>query len=106
MLGRAKTFASPTPYPLGSPERRFLKALAPIGGGTSPDAPWFPCARRLSDGVWNSFVLIGRALSAPFVIFSAGHFGCSDRLQLCGVLSFHHIFYPPRKEVFIPAIGP
>lgn len=29
MLGRAKTFASPTPYPFGSPERRFLKALAP-----------------------------------------------------------------------------
>jgi hypothetical protein len=29
MLGRTKTFASPTPYPLGNPERRFLKALAP-----------------------------------------------------------------------------
>jgi len=29
MLGRAKTLLSPTPYALGSPERRFLKALAP-----------------------------------------------------------------------------
>lgn len=28
VLGRAEIF-SPTPYPLGSPERRFLKALAP-----------------------------------------------------------------------------
>jgi hypothetical protein len=30
MLGRAEMF-SPTPYPLGSPKRRFLKALAPWG---------------------------------------------------------------------------
>src|SRR6185437_2478612 len=51
------------------------------------------------------FVLIGRALSAPLLIFSAGHFGCSDRLRLRVAFSPHPYSQPTLKGGISPQLS-